>query len=72
MRFCNLIGSTGLSCILVEQHVDVVLNFADQILILERGRPVFLGSPSELQSDPSILDRTIGLHKMSVPRGPGA
>ena len=64
----NLIGTTGLSCILVEQHVDVVLDFADQILILERGRPVFLGSPHELQSDPSILDRTIGLRKMSVAR----
>jgi branched-chain amino acid transport system ATP-binding protein len=68
----NLIGSTGLSCILVEQHVDVVLNFADEILILERGRPVFLGSPAELQADPSILDRTIGLRKASMPRGPGA
>jgi branched-chain amino acid transport system ATP-binding protein len=64
----NLIGTTGLSCILVEQHVDVVLDFADQILVLERGRPVFLGSPNELQSDPSILDRTIGLRKMSVAR----
>lgn len=68
----NLIGSTGLSCILVEQHVDVVLNFADEILILERGRPVFLGSPAELQADPSILDCTIGLRKASMPRGPGA
>jgi branched-chain amino acid transport system ATP-binding protein len=68
----NLIGSTGLSCILVEQHVDVVLNFADEILILERGRTVFLGSPAELQADPSILDRTIGLRKVSMPHGLGA
>lgn len=43
----NMIEATGLSCILVEQHVDVVLNFADKILILERGKPAFLGSPSE-------------------------
>jgi branched-chain amino acid transport system ATP-binding protein len=59
----NMIEATGLSCILVEQHVDVVLDFADEILILERGRPVFLGPPSELRANPSILDHAIGLRK---------
>ena len=59
----SLIKTTGLSCILVEQHVDVVLDFADHILILERGRPVFLGVPDELRSDATILDRTVGLRK---------
>ena len=59
----NLIATTSLSCILVEQHVDVVMNFADQILILERGKMAFLGSPAQLAADPAILDRTIGLTK---------
>jgi branched-chain amino acid transport system ATP-binding protein len=60
----NMIEATGLSCILVEQHVDVVLDFADQILILERGKAVFQGSPHELAAIPSILERTIGLRKV--------
>ena len=59
----NMIEATGLSCTLVEQHVDVVLNFADEILVLERGRPVFLGPPSELRANPSILEHAIGLRK---------
>lgn len=59
----NLIATTSLSCILVEQHVDVVMDFADQILILERGKMAFLGSPAQLASDPAILDRTVGLTK---------
>ena len=63
----NMIEATSLSCILVEQHVDVVLNFADEILILERGRPVFLGPPSQLQADLSILDHAIGLRKVARP-----
>jgi branched-chain amino acid transport system ATP-binding protein len=62
----NMIEATGLSCILVEQHVDVVLNFANEILILERGRPVFLGPPSELRANPSILDHAIGLRKVTA------
>lgn len=64
---CNMIGATGLSCILVEQLVDVLLNFADEILILERGRSVFLGPPSELRAAPLILDHAIGLRKVAAP-----
>ena len=59
----NMVEASGIGCILVEQHVDVVLDFADDILILERGRPVYLGSANELRDDPSILDRAIGLRK---------
>ncbi len=59
----NLIVTTSLSCILVEQHVDVVMDFADQILILERGRMAFLGTSAQLRADPTILDRTVGLNK---------
>ncbi len=62
----HLIEATGLSCILVEQHVDVVLGFADQVLVLERGKPVFLGPSIELRSDPSILDHAIGLRKAAT------
>lgn len=59
----NLIATTSLSCILVEQHVDVVMNFADRILILERGKMAFSGTTDQLRSDPAILDRTVGLTK---------
>jgi branched-chain amino acid transport system ATP-binding protein len=59
----DMVATSGVSCALVEQHVDVVLAFADQVLILERGKRVFLGSADELKEDPSILDRAIGLRK---------
>lgn len=59
----NLITTTSLSCILVEQHVDVVMDFADRILILERGKMTFFGTTDQLRSDPAILDRTVGLVK---------
>lgn len=62
----NMVSAAGLACILVEQHVDVVLNFADQVLILERGRLAFLGAPSQLQANPAILNRTIGLSKVAL------
>jgi branched-chain amino acid transport system ATP-binding protein len=62
---CNMVESSGIGCILVEQHVDVVLNFANDVLILERGKPVYLGAVNELRKNPSILEHTIGLRKQA-------
>ncbi|MDR3466209.1 MAG: ABC transporter ATP-binding protein [Xanthobacteraceae bacterium] len=59
----NMVETSGIGCLLVEQHVDVVLDFADEVLILERGKPVYVGGVDELREDPSILDHAIGLRK---------
>ena len=51
----------GLGCVLVEQHVALVLDFASSILLLERGRPVFWGPTLELKARPEMLASAIGL-----------
>jgi branched-chain amino acid transport system ATP-binding protein len=57
---------TGVGCLMVEQHVDVVLDFATSIIILEHGTPVFSGSSAELRQSPDVLNRTIGLQKVQM------
>lgn len=59
----NMIESVGMGCILVEQHVDVVLEFAETVLILERGKSVFYGATQVLLADSAILEQTVGLRK---------
>lgn len=59
----RLVAETDVGCILVEQHVDVVMDFAERILILERGSPAFYGATATLRDQPEILDRTVGLSK---------
>ncbi len=54
----------GVGCVLVEQHVDVVLQFASTVIVLERGVTAFAGSASALRNQPELLDRTIGLEKV--------
>lgn len=51
----------GLGCVLVEQHVALVLDFTSSVLILERGRPAFWGSTQELKTRPELLASAIGL-----------
>lgn len=61
----RLVQETGVGCILVEQHVDVVLEFSDDVLILERGREVFQGPVAALREKPDVLERAIGLALVS-------
>lgn len=55
---------TGIGCLLVEQQVDVVLDFATSVIILEHGIPVYSGTSHDLRQSPEILNRTIGLEKI--------
>ncbi len=59
----RLTDDTGMGCLLVEQHVDVVLEFATKAIILENGRVAFAGPVEILRADPDILGRTLGLNK---------
>lgn len=53
----------GVGCILVEQHIDVVLDFSTNVIVLERGVTAYSGSTNALRSDTALLNRTIGLEK---------
>lgn len=59
----ELVIGTGIGCVLVEQQVDVVLDFSTHVLVLERGMPVFSGTPQELRERPEVLEEAIGLAK---------
>ena len=59
----RLVSERSLGCILVEQHVSAVLDFATRVLVLERGRPAFYGSTEALLADKHILESCIGLRK---------
>jgi branched-chain amino acid transport system ATP-binding protein len=59
----TLVSDRGLGCVLVEQHVALVLDFASTVLLLERGRPMFLGDSATLSNRPDLLERCIGLRK---------
>jgi branched-chain amino acid transport system ATP-binding protein len=59
----RLVDDRGLGCVLVEQQVQLVLDFADTVLVMERGRPMFLGTPAELSRRPQVLEQCIGLRK---------
>ncbi|HEX6441588.1 MAG TPA: ABC transporter ATP-binding protein [Stellaceae bacterium] len=52
---------SGLGLLLVEQHAHLALEFADDAIVLDRGRVVYSGSSGELLGAPERLDALMGV-----------
>jgi branched-chain amino acid transport system ATP-binding protein len=52
---------SGLSLLLVEQHAHLALEFADDTIVLDRGRVVYSGPSRDLLAAPERLDALMGI-----------
>jgi len=59
-RVAGLRG-TGLSVLIAEQNVDLALDMADRIVIIDGGEIPWTGAPAELRDDPTTLERYLGV-----------
>ncbi len=57
----RLATSGDMTIILVEQQIERALNFADRVMVVERGRSVWEGVSEELKSDRSLVNRLLGV-----------
>jgi branched-chain amino acid transport system ATP-binding protein len=51
-------GST--TVILVEHNMDLVMNVADRIMVMDYGRRLFEGAPAEVQKNPAVIAAYLG------------
>ena len=61
LRTIRLLGSEGLTVVLVEQNVAVSLKLADRAYVLENGRIVLEGTGAELLADDRVRQAYLGL-----------
>jgi branched-chain amino acid transport system ATP-binding protein len=47
--------------LLVEHHMDLVMEFCDRVVVLDFGRRIAYGTPDEVQADPQVLDAYLGV-----------
>jgi branched-chain amino acid transport system ATP-binding protein len=49
-----------MSVVLVEHHMDLVMEVCDRITVLDFGRVVAEGNPDEVRDDPAVIDAYLG------------
>jgi branched-chain amino acid transport system ATP-binding protein len=59
--FQRLAAEGRTTVVLVEQHVEMAVDFADRVIILDSGQIVYEGGPEDIRKDGSILHRFVGV-----------
>jgi branched-chain amino acid transport system ATP-binding protein len=54
------IRDLGLAIVVIEHDMRFIFNLCDRVLCLVQGRTLIEGTPTEVQSDPRVIEAYIG------------
>jgi neutral amino acid transport system ATP-binding protein len=59
--FIRDLNAEGRTFLIVEHNMDLVTSLCDHVEVLDRGRPIASGTPTEIQSDERVLEAYLGV-----------